>query len=148
MRLTSKIVLFALVLCAVILAVRHGGSAMQASLPKDMPENAHFLQSGYDINTNEAKGNWIACRVDAEQGVNWCRVTDAHGMVVFEGNYLPIDSSSPVPESELKIAADSPVQVVGERAGGVLAGAGDSSGQWEAAGAERGSWTAAGALEA
>ncbi|ADW70260.1 hypothetical protein [Granulicella tundricola] len=108
MRLTSKILLLAVALVAVVLAVRHGGIAMQASLPKDMPENAHFLQSGYDVNTNEAKGNWIACRVDSEQGVNWCRVTDAHGMVVYEGNYLPVDSSSPVPESELKIVADSP----------------------------------------
>jgi hypothetical protein len=107
MRLSTKVGIIVAAVCVVFLAVRHGGVAMQAARPADMPEGAHFIQSGYDVNTNEPKGNWVACKVDDGQGANWCRVTDARGMVVYEGFYLPVNSSVPAQQSELKIAVNS-----------------------------------------
>jgi hypothetical protein len=107
MRFSSKLVFLGIAVCIIFLAVRHGQVAMEAARPKDMPEGAHFIQSGYDVNTNEPKGNWVACKVDEVQTTNWCRVTDARGMVVYEGFFLPVNSSVPAQESELKIAVNS-----------------------------------------
>ena len=69
-----------------------------------MPADSHFIQSGYDIQHNEAQGDWIACKLDEAQGSDWCRITDAHGMVVFQGNYMPVNSLAPVPNDRMQLA--------------------------------------------
>ncbi|SNT27157.1 hypothetical protein SAMN05421770_106227 [Granulicella rosea] len=95
------------VLSAVIV-INHADSAMHASIPQDMPANAKFEQSGFNLNRNEATGNWIACRPELSENGDWCRVTDQKGTVVFQGNFLPVDSNRVVPSSELQIATVDP----------------------------------------
>ena len=64
--------------------------ATHPTLPKDMPAQAQFMQSGYDVAHLEPTGAWVACGTDRAEQANWCRVTDAHGQVVYEGDYLPL----------------------------------------------------------
>jgi len=89
-----------------VLVVQHGVKALYATLPKDMPANAQFLQSGYDVARNEPKGEWIACSVDAGQNANFCRVTDPHGMVIYQGDFLPVSGMAAVPEQDLKASTN------------------------------------------
>jgi hypothetical protein len=106
MKTLLKFALFALALFGIFLVIRHGNMAMQAAIPKDMPPGAHFVQSGYNVSSNEPTGNWLACWVEREQAANRCRVTDQKGMVIFEDFYLPLDSSTPAPEEQLRIIAE------------------------------------------
>jgi hypothetical protein len=104
MTVITKLAVSCLVAAGTVLAVQHGVNALHPTLPKDMPGNAQFLQSGYDVARNEPKGEWIACRPDAAQDANFCRVTDAHGMVIYQGDFLPIYSRGPVQEANLKVS--------------------------------------------
>jgi hypothetical protein len=79
-------------------------TALHATLPPDMPASSRFVATGYDIADNESLGLWIACRPDLQQPSDWCRVTDQRGTVVFEGQFLPVDSPQPVPAAKLVIA--------------------------------------------
>jgi len=137
----TKLVVSCFVVAGTVLAFRHGANALQATLPGDMPANAQFVQSGYDIARNEPKGEWIACRSDTGEDANFCRVTDPHGMVIYEGDFLPVYGMDPVPDSKLKVAtneeekelwidgptADGPVPLIPLADGDVLAPIGDAS---------------------
>jgi hypothetical protein len=79
-------------------------NSLHAAVPANMPASARFIQTGYDVSDNEALGRWVACRLDPVQSSDWCRVTDQAGYVVFEGQFLPLDSDTPVPESGLHFA--------------------------------------------
>ena len=70
-----------------------------------MPIDSQFVVSGYDLQHNEPKGDWIVCRPDLPEGANFCRVTDAHGIVIFQGDFLTVANSQPVPQSRLRIAS-------------------------------------------
>lgn len=78
--------------------------ALHAALPSNMPGTARFVQTGYDVATNEALGQWIGCRPSPQQSSDWCRVTDQRGSVVFEGQFLPVDSTALVPVEGLQFA--------------------------------------------
>jgi hypothetical protein len=104
----QKLSVIAVGVFASIIVLRHADMAMHASVPKDMPQNAQFVQSGFDVSRNEAQGEWIACQTNASEGDNWCRVTDQRGMVVYQGGFLPVGSPVPVPENQLKIAETAP----------------------------------------
>lgn len=104
----GKLTLSCIAIAATFLAIRHGANALHATLPKDMPPNAQFLPSGYDISRNEAEGEWIACRLDPDADADFCRVTDAHGVVIYQGNFLPLSGAQPAPPSDLKVATDKP----------------------------------------
>ena len=88
--------------------VRHGGMSMRPALPADMPAQASFLQSGYDISRLEPRGSWIACGTDHRQETNWCRVTDARGDVVYEGDYLPLHGQAPLPLEKIELSRADP----------------------------------------
>ena len=99
-----KTLLTMLAAAALSLFIAHQARiALRAAVPRDMPPSARFVQTGYDIATNEPLGQWIACRPSASQAADWCRVTDQIGTVVFEGYFLPVDSSSPVPAERLAV---------------------------------------------
>ena len=100
----SKAVIFLFAVVAGYFLVVHGDRALNASLPKDMPHDANFVQSGYDIARNEAQGQWIACRADNEQGNDFCRVTDPKGIVVYQGAFAPYDYPAQLPNDQLKLA--------------------------------------------
>jgi len=79
-----------------VLAVRHGVAALQPDIPQDMPRGtSYFVQSGYNLQRNEPIGQWIACRPDLPQGGDLCRVTDNHGMVIYQGEFLPLRGNQP-----------------------------------------------------
>lgn len=111
MNLFGKIALFLCAMVVTILLLRHGQTAMHAARPADMPPGSSFLPSGYDVNSNEQEGNWISCRVDVPERANWCRVADAKGVVVFEGNFLPIQGRRAIPEEQLEIAIVNPTRL-------------------------------------
>ena len=108
MSLFGKTALFAVVAFGSVIAVRHAERGMNASVPKDMPEDSHFLPSGFNVANNEQTGDWIACRVDAQQATDWCRVTDQRGMVVYQGDFLPLNSAAPLPGNALAVASTDP----------------------------------------
>jgi hypothetical protein len=99
----TVLVLFACV--AGYFLVIHGTRALNASLPKDMPRDADFVQTGYDVDHNEARGQWIACRQDDQEAIDFCRVTDPKGTVVYQGAFEPFDYPEPLPNNQLTIAA-------------------------------------------
>jgi hypothetical protein len=106
MTATAKLVASLVITAGTVLLVRHGVTALNPAIPKDMPRNAYFAQSGYNLQRNEPLGDWIACRLDAEQNADLCRVTDNHGVVIYQGEFLPLHGSQPVPADQLKIAAN------------------------------------------
>lgn len=103
----SKAVLFLFAVVAGYFLIVHGSRALNASLPKDMPHDANFVQTGFDISRNEAQGQWIACRADHEQDNDFCRVTDPKGTVVYQGAFKPYDYPVTLPNDQLKIANTS-----------------------------------------
>ena len=100
----SKAVLFLFAVVAGYILVVHGDRALDASLPKDMPHDANFVQTGYDVAHNEVQGQWIACRADQEQGNDFCRVTDPKGTVVYQGAFAPYDYPVQLSNDQLRIA--------------------------------------------
>ena len=84
---------------------------MHPALPSDMPAQAQFMQSGYDIAHLEPTGAWIACGTDRAEQANWCRVTDAHGQVVYEGDYLPLRSQAPLTLSQINLSHADPAKL-------------------------------------
>ncbi len=68
----------------------HANQALDPAVPGDMPADARFIPSGYDLEHNERKGSWVSCRLIAA-GEDACRVTDAHGLVIFQGSFLPVN---------------------------------------------------------
>lgn len=85
----TKAVLFCCFAIVVVVLGFRANQAMNPALPKDMPADARFVATGYDLEHNERKGSWVACHPDSF-GESACRVTDAHGMVIFEGAFLPV----------------------------------------------------------
>ena len=85
-----------LVVCAVLLAVGlvyRGNLAVVPARPNDMPEDARFLPSGYDLAHNERQGSWVSCDLGVRAGSRHCRVADAQGTVIFDGDFLPVRGS-------------------------------------------------------
>jgi len=105
MTTAQRVAGFFFVTVAVILTIRHGAAALRPALPKDMPRDSQFVVSGYDLLHNEPKGDWIVCRPDLSEGANFCRVTDSHGMVIFQGDFLPVAGSRPVSQANLRVAS-------------------------------------------
>ena len=99
-----KLAALILVAIVVIITVRHAAAALRPSLPRDMPGDSQFVVSGYDLLHNEPKGDWIVCRPDPQEGANFCRVTDSHGMVIFQGYFLPVAGNQPVSQANLRVA--------------------------------------------
>ena len=115
-----KLLLLIIAVAGMVLIVRHGSRAEHASLPQDMPRNASFLPSGFDLQQNEAKGTWVACHADQQEDTDWCRLTDAKGTVVYQGAFMPISAGTPLPDDQLRVATLSKGQswVNGPAAGG------------------------------
>jgi hypothetical protein len=55
-----------------------------------MPEDSRFIPTGYDLEHNERQGTWISCKPGEGAGDQFCVVTDVHGMVIFQGDFLPV----------------------------------------------------------
>jgi hypothetical protein len=108
MTASSNVAVSVFVSLGLVVAALEGFRALYPIVPSNMPSDAHFVQSGYDLAHNDPEGNWIACRVDAEQNTDFCRVTDPHGFVIFEGDFLPLDSLVPVAAVNLRFAEHDP----------------------------------------
>lgn len=108
MTTATKLVSSFVLTVAIVLVVRHGLSALRPVVPGDMPRDAHFVQSGYDLRRNEPQGDWVACSADANQPANFCRVTDTHGMVIYQGDFLSVHSGKAVSKANLRFAARDP----------------------------------------
>jgi len=104
MNATSKLALSLLIAAGTVLAVRHGANALHPSVPKDMPGNSQFVRSGYDLQSNEPKGNWVSCTADSPHDTDFCRVTDNHGAVIYQGDFMPVSGRAKVPASQLRLA--------------------------------------------
>ncbi len=122
MTASSKLAGFVLIAVSAILLIRHGASALRPTLPKNMPATAQFVVSGYDLQHNEPKGDWIACRPDLVEQASFCRVTDSHGMVIFQGNFLPVSGHRAVSQANLRISSPdlSKMFVRGPAEGGLV----------------------------
>jgi hypothetical protein len=104
-----KTLIVAIILLALVLYTAHNAKyGMDATLPADMPANARFVKTGWNIEHNEPTGYWVTCHADPEQPFDWCRVTDPHGMVVFQGEFLPVDSTVRVADPDLAIGHMDP----------------------------------------
>jgi hypothetical protein len=110
MKTPTKLVVLAVAVCGVVLLIRHAETESLA-IPKDMPANSKFLQSGFNIANDEAQGTWVACRLEAGEGTDWCRVTDQKGIVLFQGSFLPLNSTQPLGDGELAVAAVNPTKI-------------------------------------
>jgi len=104
MTTTGKLAVSLLIAAGAVLAVRHGADALHPTIPKDMPRNAQFVRSGYDLQRNEPKGNWVSCTADSPDATDFCRVTDNHGTVLYQGDFMPVSGAAQVPASELRLA--------------------------------------------
>jgi hypothetical protein len=104
MRTSNKFAVVLLFVVGTILILRHANLAIQPALPSDMPRGAHFIPVGYDLQHLEPKGDWIACSTDTERNTDFCRVTDAIGEVVYQGDFMPFGSSVPLPADQLQVA--------------------------------------------
>ena len=102
---------FLLLCLGCFLLVRHGNTALHPALPSDMPAQAQFMQSGYDIAHLEPTGEWIACGTDRAEQANWCRVTDAGGQVVYEGDYLPLHGQNALPLEGIHLSHADPTKL-------------------------------------
>jgi hypothetical protein len=106
-----------------------------------MPSDSRFVQSGYDLQRNEPEGDWISCSTTSPYGhdADYCRVTDNHGTVIFQGDFMPVRGSQPVAPGRLQVAAmdadklwvegpaeESPVPVITLTNGAILVPADDS----------------------
>jgi len=105
MKTSSKLAIAVLVTAGAVLVIRHGAMALHPAIPKDMPGNSYFVQSGYNLNRNEPTGQWIACREDSDEGADFCRVTDTNGTVIYQGDFLPVNGSKEVSADQLRVAA-------------------------------------------
>jgi hypothetical protein len=97
------ILLAVLLLGLTIFIVQRARFGMLAAVPPNMPPDARFVQTGYDLAQNERVGQWIVCREDASPNADWCRVTSERGDVVFEGQFLPLSAPERLPASQLGI---------------------------------------------
>lgn len=139
MRISSKILTSIVLAAGIMVLARHGMYALRAEVPKDMPSNSHFIQSGYDLRRNEPQGNWISCRPDFPEEADFCRVTDARGVVIYQGDFLALGGSQAVSQANLRFATtdprnlwvrgpaeNGPVPVIHLANGQILVPAGDS----------------------
>ncbi len=94
----------------VVLVIR-SARREEVAVPRDMPANAKFLQSGFDVATNEPQGDWVACSLHSADGLDWCRVTDQKGTVLYEGDFLPVNSTQPVGDDQLQVAGANPRKI-------------------------------------
>lgn len=87
----------------VLIASCVGHSAFQARRPKDMP-NAIWIDAPA-VPFAFYHGWWESCWVEPDRQTNYCRLygRDLRPPVVFEARYMPCDSNSPIPMSELKL---------------------------------------------
>lgn len=86
--------------CVALLAVGlfyRANIAMDPARPQDMPENSRFIPTGYDLEHNERKGAWVSCASGDGVGDSFCRVTDSHGTVIFQGDFLPVRGAGTSP---------------------------------------------------
>lgn len=107
MTLYTKAVLILVAFIGGYFLVLHGSRALNATLPKDMPRDAEFIQTGYNLDNNEAKGQWVACRDDHESNDDFCRVTDPRGIVVYQGAFEAFDNPTALPNDQLRVAVNS-----------------------------------------
>ena len=108
MKTLLRIASFLLLSVAVLFLINHGRVAMSPARPSDMPAQAQFMQSGYDVAHLEPTGDWVACGTDRPEQSNWCRVTDARGEVVYEGDYLPVRGQNPLPLDRIELGHVDP----------------------------------------
>ena len=105
MNVARKLALVSLITAGVVLTVFHGATALRPSLPKDMPGDSEFVQSGYDLQHNEPMGDWVSCTANSSEDTDFCRVTDNHGTVIYQGDFMPVLGSEKVPASQLRLAS-------------------------------------------
>jgi hypothetical protein len=105
LNVVRNLALSLLITAGVVLAVRHGATALHPTLPKDMPADSRFVQSGYDLQHNEPKGDWVSCTADSPDDTDFCRVTDNHGTVIYQGDFMSVSDTGQVPAGQLQIAS-------------------------------------------
>ena len=106
--MTSPLTKSVLIACMATVAatmVYRADIALDPALPNDMPGDARFMATGYDLDHNERKGSWVACHPGVGGGESFCRVTDAKGAVIFQGAYLPVRNLHPVAAEGQRLAA-------------------------------------------
>ncbi len=96
--------------CLALLAVGliyRANVSLDPARPDDMPENSRFIPTGYDLEHNERKGTWVSCNAGDGAGDQFCRVTDPHGAVIFEGHFLAVRESGSLPNNGSAALANS-----------------------------------------
>jgi hypothetical protein len=98
-------ILLAMFIAAPILVIGScvGHSALQARRPKDMP-NAIWIDAPA-VPFGFYHGWWEGCWLEPDQRTNHCRLygPGLHPPVVYEGRFMPCDSTEPIPPGELKL---------------------------------------------
>lgn len=132
MRTLSRILLLLVAVAVGAFLVVRGVSALHASVPRNMPPDAQFVSSGFNLNNNEQTGQWISCKQSTASRQPFCRLTNASGSVLYQGDFEPLDGRESVAAEELRLtgnpgnlwvngpAEGSPVPVIPLKNGRVL----------------------------
>ncbi len=105
------------ILACVLLVFTAGAVALNAHYrltphpPQDMPTNSLWIQTGRDRATYERIGLWAACWKSAVKPVDHCRITDQIGTASFDGDMLPLNSTQPLADQELKLGVIDPAHL-------------------------------------
>jgi hypothetical protein len=80
-------------------------SSFPPKRPSTVSPEAVFVFAPFkgDVVPVPKKGDWLNCWLDSEHNLNRCRMSDADGILEYEGVFSPSQGSSPVPDIELKI---------------------------------------------
>ncbi len=107
---STKALLLGCIVLVSFALLRRATQSFDPALPGDMPADARFLATGYDLDRNERQGNWVACHVDPPgSGERSCRVADPHGIVIFDGSFLPVRDGQSAVTSAGQIAINAKV---------------------------------------
>jgi hypothetical protein len=98
-RFGTKAVLFCCLALLAAALIYRADVSLDPARPSDMPANSRFIPTRYDLSHNERKGLWVFCGSGDEAGVTFCRVADASGVVIFQGDFLPVRNSQSSPNN-------------------------------------------------
>jgi|HubBroStandDraft_1064217.scaffolds.fasta_scaffold626209_1 hypothetical protein len=80
---------------------------MPPKRPANVPSSAVYYPGLANPFITSKTGQWVNCWFDAEKNIDRCCVTHVDGSLIYEGDYLPYQRRTPIPQNELLIDSDA-----------------------------------------
>jgi hypothetical protein len=96
-----------ILLLAAMLKLNHWWANLPPKRPANVPSTAGYYGGLATPFPSLKRGDWVTCWFDSGKNVDRCRVTHVDGTLIYEGVYLPYQSQTPIPQSELLIDSDA-----------------------------------------